>query len=69
MSLKLAQDELARQQRLDRDKLATKQALEQAQDNVTLRTGDVRNAEQAVSTADQRIKSQMADLANRRSTT
>ena len=29
-----------------------------------LRTGDVRNAEQSVSTADQRIKSQMADLSN-----
>jgi HlyD family secretion protein len=62
VNLKLAQDELARQQRLDRDKLATRQALEQAQDNVSLRTGDVRNAEQAVSTAEQRIKSQMADL-------
>ncbi len=62
VSQKLAQDELARQQRLDRDKLATRQALEQAQDNVSLRKGDVKNAEQAVSTADQRIKSQMADL-------
>ena len=62
VNLKLAQDELARQQRLDRDKLATRQALEQAQDTVTLRVGDVKNAEQAVSTADQRIKSQMADL-------
>jgi HlyD family secretion protein len=62
VNLKLANDELSRQQRLDRDKLATKQALEQAADSVTLRQGDVRNAEQAVSTADQRIKSQMADL-------
>ena len=62
VNLKLAQDELARQQRLDRDKLATRQALEQAQDTVALRVGDVKNAEQAVSTADQRIKSQMADL-------
>jgi HlyD family secretion protein len=62
VSQKLAQDELARQQRLDRDKLATRQALEQAQDNLSLRAGDVKNAEQSVSTADQRIKSQMADL-------
>jgi HlyD family secretion protein len=62
VNLKLAQDELARQQRLDRDKLATRQALEQAQDNVSLRSGDVRNAEQAISTAEQRIKSQTADL-------
>jgi HlyD family secretion protein len=62
VNLKLAQDEFARQQRLDRDGLATKQAFEQAKDNVSLRLGDVRNAEQAVSTAQQRIKSQMADL-------
>jgi HlyD family secretion protein len=64
VSLKVAQDELARQQRLDRDRLATKQALEQAQDTVSLRTGDVRTGEQAVATAEQRIKSQAADLAN-----
>jgi HlyD family secretion protein len=62
INLKLAQDELARQKRLDRDSLATKQALEQAQDTVNLRSGEVKNAEQAVSTAEQRIKSQMADL-------
>jgi HlyD family secretion protein len=62
VNLKVAQDELARQQRLDRDKLATKQALEQAQDTVTLRKGELLNAEQAVATADQRIRSQMADL-------
>jgi HlyD family secretion protein len=62
VSLKVAQDELARQQRLDRDKLATKQALEQAQDTVMLRAGDVKTQEQAIATAEQRIKSQMADL-------
>jgi HlyD family secretion protein len=64
VNLKLAEDELARQRRLDRDGLATKQAFEQAQDNVKLRTGDVRNAEQAISNSEQRIKSQMADLSN-----
>ena len=64
VNLKLAEDELERQQRLDRDKLATKQALEQARDSVALRTGDVKNAEQSVATAQQRIKSQMADLSN-----
>ncbi len=62
VNLKLAQDELSRQQRLDKDRLATKQALEQASDAVTLRQGDVKTSEQAVSTADQRIRSQMADL-------
>lgn len=59
---KLADDELARQSRLDRDQLATKQALEQARDTVALRRGEVKTAEQAVSTAEQRIRSQMADL-------
>ena len=59
---KLADDELARQLRLDKDNLATKQALEQARDNATLRRGEVKTAEQAVSAADQRIKSQQADL-------
>jgi HlyD family secretion protein len=59
---KLAEDELARQMRLDKDNLATKQALEQARDNATLRRGEVRTAEQAVSASDQRIKSQQADL-------
>jgi HlyD family secretion protein len=62
VNLKLALDELGRQQRLDKDHLATKQALEQAADSVTLRQGDVKTAEQAVATADQRIRSQMADL-------
>jgi HlyD family secretion protein len=59
---KLADDELARQMRLDKDKLATKQALEQARDNATLRHGEVKTAEQAVAAADQRIRSQQADL-------
>ena len=59
---KLADDELARQLRLDKDSLATKQALEQARDNATLRRGEVRTAEQTVSAAEQRIKSQQADL-------
>ncbi len=59
---KLADDELARQLRLDKDHLATKQALEQARDNATLRRGEVRTAEQAVSAVDQRIRSQQADL-------
>jgi len=64
VNLKLAMDELSRQQRLDKDRLATKQALEQAADAVTLRQGDVKNAEQAISNADQRIRSQEADLAS-----
>lgn len=62
VSQKLADDELARQQRLDKDALATKQALEQARDNAALQRGQVQTAEQAVSAAQQRILSQKADL-------
>jgi HlyD family secretion protein len=62
VSQKLADDELARQQRLDKDALATKQALEQARDNAALQRGQVQTAEQAVSAAQQRILSQQADL-------
>jgi HlyD family secretion protein len=59
---KLADDELNRQLRLDKDALATKQALDQARDTATLRRGEVRTAEQAVAAAEQRIRSQQADL-------
>ncbi|HEY3381637.1 MAG TPA: efflux RND transporter periplasmic adaptor subunit [Vicinamibacterales bacterium] len=62
VNLKQATEELQRQQRLDKDSLATKQALEQAENAVAIRRGEVKNAEQAVSTADQRIRSQQADL-------
>lgn len=62
VNLKLAQDELQRQERLDRDRLATKQALEQARDQLHLRQGDVATSEQAVKTAEQRIRSQQADV-------
>jgi HlyD family secretion protein len=62
VNLKQAEDELARQKRLDRDNLATKQALEQAQATYALRLGEVKNSEQAISTAEQRIRSQTADL-------
>ncbi len=62
VNLKLADDELNRQLRLDRDALATKQALEQARDTATLRRGEVKSAEQEVSTVGQRIRSQQADL-------
>lgn len=59
---KLADDDLARQLRLDKDRLATKQALEQARDSAALRRGEVRTAEQAVAASEQRIRSQQADL-------
>ena len=60
--LKLAQDELRRQQALWKDQLTTQQALDQARTTVALREGALQNAEQAMSNADQRIRSQSADL-------
>ncbi len=60
--LKLAQDELARQQSLWKDQLTTKQALDQARTTVALREGALKNAEEAVANAEQRIRSQAADL-------
>jgi HlyD family secretion protein len=62
VNLKQAQDELARQKSLDKSSLTTKQALEQAENAVSLRRGEVLNAEQAVSNASQAIRRQSADL-------
>jgi HlyD family secretion protein len=62
VNLKQAQDELARQKTLDKSSLTTKQALEQAENLVSIRQGEVRNAEQAVSNAEQAIRRQTADL-------
>jgi len=64
--LKLAEDELARQQSLAKSQLTTKQAIEQAETTVALRRGALRNAEQAMSNAEQRIKSQSFDLESAR---
>ncbi len=62
VNLSQARIELNRQRQLDKDNLATKQALEQAEATVALREADLRTSEQAVATADQRIRSQQADL-------
>lgn len=62
VNLKQAQDELTRQKALEKSALTTKQALEQAENLVSIRQGEVRSAEQAVSNADQAIRRQSADL-------
>ncbi len=62
VNLKQAQDELTRQKALEKSALTTKQALEQAENLVSIRQGEVRNAEQAVNNADQAIRRQTADL-------
>jgi HlyD family secretion protein len=59
---KQAQDELVRQKSLDKSQLTTKQSLEQAENLVSIRAGEVRAAEQAVSNAEQAIRRQSADL-------
>ena len=64
VNLKQAQDELARQRALEKSNLTTKQALEQAENLVAIRQGEVRNAEQAVNNADQAIRRQSADLSS-----
>jgi HlyD family secretion protein len=62
VNLKQAQDELNRQRALEKSALTTKQALEQAENAVAIRQGEVRNGEQAVSNAEQAIRRQTADL-------
>ncbi|MFB3852967.1 MAG: efflux RND transporter periplasmic adaptor subunit [Vicinamibacterales bacterium] len=62
VNLKQAEDDLRRKTDLWEDKLITRQELENAQNSVALRQGELRNAEQAVANAEQRIKSQSADL-------
>jgi HlyD family secretion protein len=62
VNLKQAEDEFARQRALDKSNLATKQALEQAENLVAIRRGELRTAEQQVSNASQAIRRQSADL-------
>lgn len=62
VNLKQAEEELTRQRALDKSALAVKQTLDQAENMVALRRGELRNAEQAVSNASQAIRRQNADL-------
>ncbi len=62
VNLKQAEDEYARQRALDKSQLATKQTLENAENLVAIRRGELRTAEQQVSNASQAIRRQNADL-------
>jgi HlyD family secretion protein len=62
VNLKQAEDEYARQKALEKGALTTKQALEQAENLVAIRRGELRTAEQAVNNAEQAIRRQSADL-------
>jgi HlyD family secretion protein len=63
-NLKMAQDEFKRQQDLLKAGIATKQDYDRADNNLKVRQNDQRNAEQAVSRADQAIRQTGAELSN-----
>jgi HlyD family secretion protein len=62
VSLKQAQDALKRQQDLWKDKLTTREALEQAEDNVSLRESDLKRLVSEAAAAEQQIRGNAADL-------
>lgn len=66
VSLRQAQETLKRQQGLWRDKLTTREALEQAENQVALREGELKNTESVVATQEQTIRSNQADLESAR---
>jgi HlyD family secretion protein len=61
-SLELAQQTLKRQQDLSRDGLTTRESLEHAQNDVTLREADLRARQQEVQARQQQIKQEEASL-------
>jgi HlyD family secretion protein len=66
VSLKQAQDNLKRQQDLWRDKLTTRELLEQAQNQMAIQEAALRSAQSNVATQEQAIRSNEADLENAR---
>ena len=66
VSLKQAQDTLRRQQDLWKDKLTTREMLEQAQNQVAIQEASLRTAQSNVATQEQAIRSNQADLENAR---
>ncbi len=65
-TLELAQQNLRRQQQLAQDGLNTREALERAQNDVTLREADVKAREQEVQTREQQIRQEQAGLSTTR---
>jgi HlyD family secretion protein len=64
VSLKQAQDALKRQQDLWKDKLPTREALEQAENSVSLRESDLKRLVSEAAAAEQQIRGNAADLAS-----
>ena len=65
-SLDLAQQTLKRQQDLSKDGLTTRESLERAQNDVTLREADLKTRQQEVATREQQIKQEEAGLSTTR---
>jgi HlyD family secretion protein len=66
VSLKQAQDALKRQQDLWKDKLTTREALEQAQNQAAIQEAALKNALSNIATQEQMIRGNEADLENAR---
>jgi len=65
-TLDLAHQTLARQQELWKEGLTTKESLERAQNDVTIRESELRAREQDIMTRDEQIKQEKASLATTR---
>ena len=66
VALKQAQDNLRRQQELAKEGLITRELLERAQSEVSMREGDLRAQTQAVSAAESRLRQEQATLSSAR---
>jgi HlyD family secretion protein len=66
VSLKQAQETLKRQEDLWKDKLTTREMLEQAQNQVAIQEAALKTAQSNVATQEQAIRSNLADLENAR---
>ena len=65
-TLQLAQQTLKRQQDLAKDGLTTREALERAQNDVTIREAELKTRQQEVQTREQQIKQEQAGLSTTR---
>ncbi len=65
-NLQLAQQTLKRQQDLSKDGLTTREALERAQNDVTVREAELKTRQQEVQTREQQIKQEQAGLSTTR---
>jgi len=66
VALKQAQDNLARQRELAKEGLITREVLERAENEVSMRQGDLRAQLQAVSAAESRLRQEQATLSGAR---